>query len=338
MAYAAPLMRSGRQNGTVRVSSLLGGVDAELERLAVQYGLLGLGILVLAVTAGALLSGTIVRPVRRVTKAASALGAGDLTVRAQVRQRDETGQLAAAFNRMAGDLERAQRLKNEFISQISHELRTPLTSIQGWAETVRGSDPSEWSAVEHGLGIISTEAQRLSTLVEELLDFSRLQAGAFELRIEQAELSGICREVCELFLPRAQRQGVALTFEGQEVTAEADTGRIKQILINLVDNAVKHTPKGGSITVKCLKLNDSAQISVTDTGEGIAEDVLPKVTELFFRGTKNGRGTGLGLAICQRLAALHGGSLHIESEPKKGTAVMLTLPIKQPDYNSEGEN
>lgn len=328
-AFSVPLIRNTEIEGSVRVSTLLDGIDAELRRLTFIYALIGLGIFLFAVIVGVLLSRTIVGPIRSVAVAASALGSGDLSIRAKVKAQDETGQLAEAFNNMADDLERMDQMKNKFISQISHELRSPLTNIKGWASTVKQSDPAEHSIIERGLDVILSETDRLTEMVEELLSFSHIQAGQFKLNKIKVDLSAICEKVNEMMLPRSQRQGVVLRCDANPgVYALADANRIKQILINLLDNSLKFTDYGGNIAIKCSEIYGYAIITIEDTGSGIPADILPRVKELFFRGDDKGRGAGLGLAICDRLVKLHNGSLDIQSEAGKGTIVTITLPVE----------
>jgi len=328
LSHAAPLVRGDRVEGCVRVSVLLRGVDREFTRLMGIYLLIGLGVLMASALAGTLLSGALAGPVRRVTAAARRLGEGDLSVRTDVSSKDEVGDLARAFNQMADELERSQKLKTEFISRVSHELRTPLTSIIGWASTVKDSDASERDITERGLDIILSESHRLSLLVEDLLDFSRLQSGRFTVAKSRTDLCGLCREAAQLMAPRAEVGGVRLTCRAQgELYAHADDARIRQILINLLDNALKHTPPGGEITVSCSRDHGEAVLTVTDNGEGIPPDVLPHIKELFYTGSRTA-GTGLGLAICEELVRLHGGRLEIFSEPGAGVRAAVILPIQ----------
>ncbi|MBC7347299.1 MAG: HAMP domain-containing protein, partial [Clostridia bacterium] len=255
---------------------------------------------------------------------------GDLTVTVTPRFRDEIGRLAATLNHMTRELQRLDRLKNEFISSISHELRTPLTSIKGFVVTLLEGLPAEEEELRRGLEIINRETDRLTGLVEELLDFSRLAAGQLTLRLSPVDLARLVQETAEQMRPRAVRQGIDLqiTIKDHFPPVEADADRLKQVLVNLVDNALKFTPAGGKIIVALERLGQNLALKVADTGVGIDPEELPLVTQRFYRGRRApAGGSGLGLALCQEIVSRHGGSLEIVSRLGEGTSVTVLLPL-----------
>lgn len=331
LAVAAPLQRGGETQGVVRLASSLAAVDRVTLTLGLALGLLGLGAVgVTVLTAGAL-ANTVVRPVTEVTLAAERMARGDLTVRVPVRQRDEVGRLAATLNRMAEELSRLDRLKNEFVASVSHELRTPLTSIKGFAVTLREGLPADACELREGLEVIDREADRLAGLVEELLDFSRLQAGRLTLRCAPVRVDDLVRETVRQMRPRAGRLGIGLTavIAPGVPPVDGDRDRLKQVLVNLLDNALKFTPAGGRVEVGVAPVAHGVRVTVADTGPGIPPEELPRVKERFFRGRAAREGTGLGLALAEELVKRHGGTLEIASDGRSGTQAAFFLPRKR---------
>jgi len=330
IAVCAPLKSNGTVKGAVRYMSSLKPLEEMVWGMFSWFFLLGAGIVTLVVFIGLLLARTIAGPVEEITSAAAKIATGDLSVQVSKCYNDEVGRLADTLNHMAGELGRLDRLKNEFISAISHELRTPLTSIKGWAVTLQQKSTSR-EEQEQGLQIIHREADRLTEMVEELLDFGRLQSGAMALHKREFRLAELLEGVVAQMRPRARRLGLDLTMQVADGLKSlfADPDRLKQVLINLLDNAFKFTPAGGKVEVKTVQESGEAIIWVIDTGCGIAPEELPLVGERFYQGRAAKSGSGLGLALCREIARLHGGLLEIRSSPGAGTAVCVHLPFEQ---------
>ncbi|MBE3580789.1 MAG: HAMP domain-containing histidine kinase [Thermoanaerobacteraceae bacterium] len=331
LAVARPLRQGGVVSGVLRISSSLMVVRRVIRNVTLIWLLVTAAALTFAAAVGSFLAGTVVRPLSEITSAAERIARGNLNVTVARRFNDEIGRLADTLNHMTRELRRLDRLKSEFISSISHELRTPLTSIKGFVITLLEGLPVEEQELRRGLEIINRETDRLTGLVEELLDFSRLAAGQLTLRLSPVDLAGLVQDTAEQMRPRAVRQGIDLqiTIKDPFPPVEADADRLKQVLVNLVDNALKFTPAGGRIIVALERLDQNLALKVCDTGVGIDPQELPLVTQRFYRGRQApSGGSGLGLALCEEIIGLHGGRLEIASQPGQGTTVTVLLPAR----------
>lgn len=287
----------------------------------------------LVAVSGRFFIGTIVRPVNRINRTARQIAEGDFSARVQNPEtNDEISELCDTVNNMAEALAKSDRMKNDFISTVSHELRTPLTAIRGWAETIRGglgedSDP----VTVKGMDIIVSETDRLGGMVEDLLDFSRMESGRMVKREAPVDALAVLRGVCDIFTDTAAKVGIDLmnTVPGAEVTAPmmADVDLIRQVFTNILDNAVKYTGEGGKITVFAEVLAGQLMVSVADTGCGIAPDDLPHVTEKFYKANMSVRGSGIGLAVVDEIVRMHDGAFDIASALGVGTVVTVVLPV-----------
>ncbi|WP_042167165.1 sensor histidine kinase [Paenibacillus gorillae] len=335
-----PIYNDTRVVSLLRYSASVELIDDMVTRLTQMTAIVGAGVVLLFLGLSLWMTQRIVRPIQELTRAARYMADGDWTRRAVKRNNDEIGQLAETFNVMVVELNKREKLKNDFISSISHELRTPLTSIKGWSETLKGSESAVDEETSLGLNIISRETDRLTGLVEDLLDFSKLAAGNIELQPEVLDLNSPVREMVHQLGVREEQTGVKLiaTFGKNPIFVYGDANRLKQVIINLIDNAFKFTPSGGSVRIATTTFTDKdnekkayAQLTVADTGSGISEEDLPHVTEKFYKANTGHGGSGLGLAICKEIAELHGGALLIDSERGAGTIVTVKLPIVKED-------
>ena len=244
-----------------------------------------------------------------------------------MKNNDEIGDLACAFNDMADELENSEQIKNDFISSVSHELRTPLTAIKGWSETLSdGYDPETF---DKGMRVISSETARLEQMVEELLDFSRIQSGRLSLQKANTDILAELEDALLIYGEKARREGITISYAEPEFicVVYGDKNRLRQVFINIIDNAIKYTDAGGSIEIRAEMTDSTISITVSDTGCGIAQSDLPKVKAKFYKANSTRRGSGIGLAVADEIVAMHGGSLDIESEQGVGTAVTITLPL-----------
>ncbi len=276
---------------------------------------------------------SIVNPIKDVGNIARKIAMGDLESRIEFSKNDEIGELCEAINYMASELQSAQSLKNDFISSVSHELRTPLTAIRGWGETAKMSVGTDEELVNRGLDVVLSEANRLSGLVEELLDFSRMETGRLSLNSMPLNVTAILTESADMYTELSKKQGIDFVFtpptEQLEVMGDAD--RLKQVFINIIDNAVKYTESGGQVLIAQTTEEGCVRITVTDTGVGIPAADLDRVKEKFYKANKTVRGSGIGLAVADEIIKQHSGLLFLESTEGAGTTVTIVLPLYDPE-------
>lgn len=358
-SYAAEAQSAAKLGGfsAIRMVTSLDKIDAEIGGIILGMAAGSTLILMLLLFLGLYFINSIVRPIRDIESVAKRLAVGDFTVRlpaASAKNDDEIGQLVRIFNHLADELQNSDKIKNDFISGVSHELRTPLTAIKGWSETLfehaqglSGTIPAQspdedFDIFNKGMRIIINETGRLSDMVEELLDFSRIQSGRLILQKSRMDVLAELAETVLIYSERCSREGITLSYsEPQEIAViNGDKNRIKQVFINIIDNAVKYckavvtgrTGSGESVTVEANISDDTptsgiVEIVVTDDGCGISEEDLPKVKQKFYKANNTVRGSGIGLAVADEIVTLHGGTLDISSRRGVGTSVKITLPI-----------
>lgn len=290
---------------------------------------------------GLLLANQALRPVDRITRAAEQISTGDLTERVPMPAKmDEIGRLAITFNQMISRLQAAFERQRQFTSDASHELRTPLAVMRGDIEVTlrRERAPEDYKRV---LTSNLEEIVRLSRLVEDLLMLARADSGRLELRREPVDLNKLCRQMTEYISPLAQQKGQELVYKSPDGTAaeaevktDGDMQRIKQLLLNLLDNAIKYTDFGGNVTLGLKTEGEHAVITVADSGRGIPPEDLPHIFERFFRKSKStsdrsATGFGLGLSIVKWIVDSHGGKIEAKSEVGKGTTFIVSFPLLQ---------
>ncbi len=275
---------------------------------------------------------SIVNPIKNVSSTARKIALGDFKSKIEFNKNDEIGELCDTINYMANELHEADTMKNDFISSVSHELRTPLTAIRGWGETAKMSVGSDEELVRRGLDVVLSEADRLSGLVEELLDFSRMQSGRLTVNTMPIDVSELLRSVTDMYTELAVKQGIELSYTppAENSIVMGDPDRLKQVFINVIDNAVKYTEKGGLVLVVQSREEGCVQILVKDTGVGIPESDLDHVKEKFFKSNKTVRGSGIGLAVADEIIKQHKGLLFLQSTEGVGTTVTIVLPLYEP--------
>ncbi len=288
-------------------------------------------ILGFTVASGLYFVRSIVVPLGQVERTAASIARGELDVRLPVTgdARDEVDRLRGTINRMAEGLEETEKMKNEFISSVSHELRTPLTSIRGWVETLRTLDDPEDENYRKGLEIINNETARLYNMVEELLDFSRLQNGRLKMSCHPLDLVAELTDAVLFCEARIQREGLLLSYSEPEemIPVYADPNRLRQVFINILDNAIKYSAPGGRITVKIWQGEYKAFIEIIDQGRGIPPEDLENVKTKFYKGSNSVRGSGIGLALVDSIMTALDGTLDLKSTLGRGTVVTLGLPV-----------
>ena len=270
-------------------------------------------------------------PLKRLRKFAQRIATGSYGIKTEEFEVDEIGYLAEEINSISEKTALAEKTRTEFISQVSHELRTPLTAITGWAETI-AYDPAVQGDSLKGVQIISKEAERLTNMVKELLEFTRIQDGRFNLRIELIDIAAELEDAIFTYGELMKQAGMKVNYSGPKTEIPlipADSERLKQVFLNLLDNAMKHGGDGGRIDVSLRQEEGIVRIRVRDYGHGIPEAELPHVKEKFYKGSSKNRGTGIGLAVCDEIVTRHGGTLTIEnaSDKEGGCAVTVRLPI-----------
>ncbi len=330
--------------GAIRYIVSMEPVNSRIILSAVIIIAIGLVILGLVIISGLLFIRSIVKPIQRLSEAAGQIAQGDFSASEKIEHKydDEIGDLCDAVSDMAKDLETTEQMKNDFISRVSHELRTPLTAIKGWAETMQLSERGtlDRRTFDKGMGVIIKESTRLTGIVEELLDFGRIQSGRMVLMNEKIDILAEFDETVYMLKERAVEEGKHLLYDEPEVVYPpiyGDRNRLRQVFLNVLDNALKYTPKGGVVAAQVIYSKDEPdiiKIIVTDTGCGISAEDLPRVKEKFYKANQTVRGSGIGLAVADEIMNLHHGSLDIESGEGVGTTVTLTFPI----YKEGSEN
>ncbi|MDO3413018.1 ATP-binding protein [Saccharibacillus sp. CPCC 101409] len=344
MAVSSPLVSYGEVIGTLRFSVSTEPLYLEVAKLIGWSIGIGAAVLLLGFALSLIIARRIVGPVKELTAISHKMATGDFTARVVRKYNDEVGTLAESLNHMNEELSKSEKMKNDFISTVSHELRTPLTSIKGWGETliVGGLEDEETAML--GLGVISIETDRLIGLVEDLLDFSKYQAGEIRMRSVPVDLSSLLRQLDLQYSLSGNKRGVKLRTQlpAGPLPMHADLNRLKQVFVNLLDNAIKFSDLSGEIRLIAASENLEVHVSVQDDGEGIPAEDLEKIGLRFYKGSSKMSGSGLGLAISKEIVRLHGGRIKIESEYGVGTTVTVTLPLavedpaEQPD--SPGQN
>ena len=272
--------------GAVRYITSLDAVDSQLITVYCMIGFVFLIIALIVLISGFIFVSSIVKPIKEINETTKLIAGGNMDARIDhYLYKDEIGELCDSINNMAAEISTADRLKNDFISTVSHELRTPLTAIKGWGETILQVSDTDPALTQRGMNVIIDEATRLSGIVEELLDFSRIQNGALSLRIEKMDILAELDETVFAFKDRATREGVDLVYNAPDLPApmDGDADRIKQVFVNILDNALKYTKQGGKINVTADVADDKIKITISDTGCGISAEDLPHVKEKFYK-------------------------------------------------------
>lgn len=330
MSISVPIKINNVIEGAVRYTVSLDNIDATIFKLILALILAGICILIIGISLSLRFAQTLIQPLRELKQFANELAHGNYNIRLKNTNisDDEIGDLAKTFVHMAEEIDKSEKLKEEFISSISHELRTPLTSIKGWSETL-GYEGITKDELNLGLSIIQDETERLIKLVEELLDFSRLASDRIKLKIDVVDIESLTQGVVNQLIIKAVERDIRLKVEFENDYIEeihGDKDRLKQVLINLIQNSLKFTAEGGYVIVRVSQNSEFTTIKVLDNGDGIEKENLEKVMDKFFQEDYNKAGSGLGLAISNEIVKLHGGNMTIQS--KKGVGTLITITIK----------
>ena len=332
MAVAYPLKSGGEIVGALRLIASTDAIDLEIQDITRILVAIGVFVVMIVGLISLFLANSILIPLKKVTAAAKEMAAGNFQARSATKRNDEIGKLSDTLNYMAEEIIKKEALKNEFISSVSHELRTPLTSILGWAITLQSKELQTKETLDDGLSIIAGESERLTHMVDELLDFSRFTAGGIKLEYKIVNLSDLLLRIKKQLTPRAERENIEFTLSYPPDLPDliSDANRLKQLFINILDNALNFTEAGGTVHFQTNYAKKMYTFTVTDSGRGIPPDELPLVKEKFYKGSGAGSKNGIGLSICEEIVTLMGGSLDIKSKVGVGTVVTVTLPKEAP--------
>lgn len=331
MSVSAPLQFNGRVRGVLRYITSMSTAKREiLLTVSVAAVILILCVLLVCVS-NLMFINNVAAPLTEVIATAKRIAGGSYGTQMENHYQDEVGQLVDAINDMSTKIGQSEKIKSEFISSVSHELRTPLTAINGWGETLlamerSGGDPRQ---LRRGIGIIIKESRRLTTMVEELLDFSKMEDGRFTLRIEQVDLQAEFEDAVYTYQELFRDEAIELHYDGGEdlyPPIPGDSERLKQVFCNVLDNAAKHGGAGKRIDTAVRDGGNCIIITVRDYGAGIPESELPFVTQKFYKGSSKARGSGIGLAVCEEIIRRHEGTFAIGNAEGGGCVVTITLP------------
>jgi signal transduction histidine kinase len=329
MSVSHPLESNNEIVGVLRFTTSLVPINEQLRYVIWIFILMGLLTIAISSIISFILANGVVKPIKEVTKVAEQMAKGDFQVRSVKKSNDEIGRLSDTLNYMANEIMEKDKLKNEFIASVSHELRTPLTSIKGWAVILNNTSPEEAEIFKDGLKIIEKETERLSGMVEELLDFSKLLSGKIHIRLKETNIANLIEYIKRHMTPVAQRNRINFEVEYPDELPEIsiDENRIKQVLINVLDNAFKFTDQDGLVSFRTHVEEDFIVMVVEDSGCGIPANELPYIKDKFFKGKNSKAASGIGLSVSHEIISKHKGQLDIESQEGKGTRVIIRLPI-----------
>jgi signal transduction histidine kinase len=328
MTVANPLKSGNEIVGVLRFVTSLSAVDQDILKTEEIFILIGLLVILIVGSVSVFLANTIVVPLQEITSVAQKMAKGNFQIKSQKTRDDEIGKLSDTLNYLADEIVKKEQLKNDFISSVSHELRTPLTSIKGWAITLQNENFQQKEMLNDGLSIIAKESDRLTRMVEDLLDFSKFVSARIKLNPEEVNLINLCEHLHKQLTPRAMRENILFSVDYPENVPNiyADVNRLKQLFINILDNAFNFNHLGGYVRFIAEIQDENFKFTISDSGCGIGADELPMVKEKFYKGKSTLSKNGIGLSICEEIVNLMKGKLEIMSEPNEGTDVVIILP------------
>ncbi len=332
MAVSSPMIYSnGEVIGVLRYVTSTYLVERQTVKIAgISLAALLVVLAVLIISSNYYIHSILV-PLAEIVDKAKKITNGTYGIQIQTHYDDEIGELADAINEMSIQINQNEKMQTEFISSLSHELRTPLTAITGWSETLLAGDDLN-ADTRRGMRIISRETKRLTEMVVDLLDFTRIQDDRMTLNIEQTDIRGEFEDTVYMYGSRLSREGITLEYEDTEAEIpeiSCDPKRMRQVFLNILDNAAKHGGEGKQIDASIACEQDMIVVRIRDYGSGIPEDELPLVKKKFYKGSSKPRGTGIGLAVCDEIVAMHGGTLELTNAEGGGTLVTISIPATQ---------
>lgn len=331
LAVAIPLLDHNRLEGIIYLYVPL----AKISELTVDFSFLwligGVVFIIIAAFLGFKMLHRLTRPLAAMKDAAERVSGGDYSARVDIKSEDEIGQLAKAFNHMSESVQKEDEKKREFLADVSHELRTPISYIKGYSEALETGMIKEPEEKNKYLKLINRESGRMVKLVEDLLDLSRLDADEYRLIKNPFPLAQLIDDFIIKYGPAMKEKNISLILDlDPDIIINGDEGRLEQIFHNIIDNSIRYTESGGRISITLSKDAYGCKVEIKDTGTGIPEEDINKLTQRFYRvnkaRTRADGGTGLGLAIVDKLVKLHDGKMEIASELGQGTAINLYFP------------
>ena len=332
MAVTTPLKFNGSTVAFMRYVTATRQIDHQILLTILIISAIIAGVICLVLISSLLFINSVVAPVAAVTDAAKRISGGSYGIQLPNPYTDEMGELVDNINDMSLKISQSEKIQTEFISSVSHELRTPLTAINGWGETILEDTTDDPAQMRRGIRIILNEARRLSTMVEELLEFSKMEDGRFTLRMEQVDLQAEFEDAIFTYGELFRQEGIKLNYEcGDEdlPPIPGDSERLKQVFCNVLDNAAKHGGSGKRIDTSISREGEFEVVRVRDYGPGIPEAELPFIKQKFYKGSSKARGSGIGLAVCDEIVGLHNGIFTIGYADGGGSVVTICLPGKE---------
>lgn len=318
IAVTVMIAQPSSSYSALRYVSSMKLIDNQLSGIMLTALLISAGVILVVVFSGMYFVKSICVPLMQISVTAKKLAKGDFSERIAIRNNDEIGELSRVFNDMADELENSEAIKNDFISSVSHELRTPLTAIKGWSETLEAGYDEE--TYRKGMKVITHETGRLEGMVEELLDFSRIQNGRFTLQMANTDIIAELDDALLIYTDKARKENKTIHYSEPEslCVVYGDKNRLRQVFINVIDNAMKYTDPGGSVDISVEKNDDTLSIIVADTGIGISAADLPKVKAKFYKANSTRRGSGIGLAVADEIISMHGRNAGYRQRSRQG--------------------
>ena len=332
MAVTTPLKFNGSTVAFMRYVTATRQIDHQILLTILIISAIIAGVICLVLISSLLFINSVVAPVAEVTDAAKRISGGSYGIQLPNPYTDEMGELVDNINDMSAKIGLNEKMRSEFVSSVSHELRTPLTAISGWGETLLADPDRDAVQLHRGLRIIVNESRRLSSMVEELLDFSKMEDGRFTLQLEEVDLQAEFEDAIFTYRELFRQEGIELRYEPGEALlppVSGDPERLKQVFCNVLDNAAKHGGAGRRIDASLTAEGTEQVIRVRDYGPGIPEAELPYVKQKFYKGSSKARGSGIGLAVCDEIVRLHGGTFDIGNAEGGGAVVTVRLPEKK---------
>ena len=333
IAASSLLKFNGQVVGVMRYVTGIGELDRQVFlTVLVVCGVMA-AVICLIFLSSSIFINNVVAPVSAVSEAAKRISGGSYGIQIPNKYTDEMGVLVDNINDMSLKISQSEKMESEFISSVSHELRTPLTAINGWGETLLEDESFDEQQLRRGVQIILKESRRLTNMVEELLDFSKMTDGRFTLQVEDTDLQAELEDAVYTYRELFRQDGISLEYTSDKALYDepitGDPERLKQVFCNVLDNAAKHGGSGKRIVVHLTQEDGTYIITIRDFGPGIPEAELPYVKQKFYKGSSRARGSGIGLAVCDEIVHLHGGQFDIGNAAGGGTVVTIRLPLKR---------